>query len=76
MKVGQLDDLGRTAEHIDDLFNNGNPREVIVRDLCRANANTLVRAIDARYPEAYDVRTSVEVKQARDVYTLSIRRKE
>ncbi len=36
--MGQFDDLGRTAEHINNLFNTNTLKEIIVGGLNKANA--------------------------------------
>ena len=71
-----MSDLEAIAEHINNVFNVDNPKEVIIGDLDRERTNNLTNELNIRYPQRYAYSVSVKIgdMSEEDVYTLKVKR--
>lgn len=62
------------AKHIHGLFQESNPELVDATSLTKKNANRLRKAIEKNYPKEYITGISIEIRNGRDTYAVSVRR--
>ena len=66
--------LETLAKHINGLFDESNPELVDASALTKKNANRLRKVIDKNYPRKYITGISIDTRNGRDIYTISVRR--
>jgi hypothetical protein len=62
------------SEHINNLFNVDNPELVDASNLTREEVHKLKNTLDKNYCGRYLTGISIDTKDEKDIYTLSIRR--